>query len=389
MSILIFSSINFLSAKPSNQHQQAVSLSSIITTNYVYGPSGLVAKVSDDNVEFAVNDRLGSTRAFVDSDGEKVAEFKSLPFGQEIINEDVRYSFTGKELDNTSLHYFGARYYDSSTGRFTSTDPVADNHAYSYVSNNPMNMIDPNGMEAYVSDKNKQYYFNLFADISYELFENEVILGFDEDNHLEIVSKSLNLKESDNFWDKRKVLNMIQGLINSPKEVELTRSFGSDYHFSVSIDLLGNFETLFEIAMGSSYCLSDLNLGKGFDKIEFNDVVVFVHEATHASFNVRGKSYGEDVAVYYENLARSLLGLREREYYKVDVEPIQIYVFGDSHNQNPLEFENYVKQEEIKSLIGGAGFPYEQKNLLLGLKTTYYTPEDYEKGKPTGTITEW
>jgi len=32
---------------------------------------------------------------------------------------------------------------------------------------------------------------------------------------------------------------------------------------------------------------------------------------------------------------------------------------------------------------------FEQKNLLSGLKITYYTPEDYEKGEPTGTITEW
>jgi len=59
----------------------------------------------------------------------------------------VRYSFTGKELDDSGLHYFSARYYDSNLGRFTTTDPVADNHAYVYVSNNPMNFVDPSGME--------------------------------------------------------------------------------------------------------------------------------------------------------------------------------------------------------------------------------------------------
>lgn len=114
-------------------------------TTYVYGSSGLAAKVSDDNVEFAVSDRLRSTSGLVDQDGVVVAEFKSLPFGQEIVNDGVRFSFTGKELDSSGLHYFGARYYDSATGRFTSTDPVADNHAYVYVANNPLRFVDPTG----------------------------------------------------------------------------------------------------------------------------------------------------------------------------------------------------------------------------------------------------
>ncbi|MBT4334519.1 RHS repeat-associated core domain-containing protein, partial [archaeon] len=56
---------------------------------------------------------------------------------------------TGKELDESNLYYFGARYYDSESGRFTSVDPVKENHAYSYVNNNPLNLIDPTGMGGY------------------------------------------------------------------------------------------------------------------------------------------------------------------------------------------------------------------------------------------------
>jgi len=147
--LLLLISVAFISAKPSNQQSQQIQ-SSVITTNYVYGPNGLTAKIKDGEINYAVNDRLGSTRAFVDSDGEKVAEFKSLPFGQEVVNEgddEIRYSFTGKEKDDTGLHYFAARYYDSNIGRFTTTDPVAGNHPYVYVGNDPMNMIDPSGME--------------------------------------------------------------------------------------------------------------------------------------------------------------------------------------------------------------------------------------------------
>ncbi|MBT4334715.1 RHS repeat-associated core domain-containing protein, partial [archaeon] len=55
---------------------------------------------------------------------------------------------TGKELDESNLYYFGARYYDSESGRFTSVDPVKENHAYSYVNNNPVNYIDVDGRNA-------------------------------------------------------------------------------------------------------------------------------------------------------------------------------------------------------------------------------------------------
>ncbi|MBT6995220.1 RHS repeat-associated core domain-containing protein [Candidatus Woesearchaeota archaeon] len=102
-------------------------------TTYFYAGSKLVASKNDDEVTYHYQDRLGSD---VDS--------KSLPFGQ-LLKEGERFSFTGKELDS-ELHYFNARYYDSSIGRFTSVDPVEGELAYGYVMNNPMNYVDPTGM---------------------------------------------------------------------------------------------------------------------------------------------------------------------------------------------------------------------------------------------------
>ena len=75
-------------------------------------------------------------------------------------HEPVRPSthFTGKERDSESgLDYFGARYYGSALGRFTSPDPkiitkqrVMDPqqwNRYSYTRNNPLQFIDPDGKE--------------------------------------------------------------------------------------------------------------------------------------------------------------------------------------------------------------------------------------------------
>ncbi len=65
--------------------------------------------------------------------------------------------FTGKERDTESgLDNFGARYYGSSMGRFMSPDPSGLAYAditnpqsfnlYSYVLNNPLRYVDPNGL---------------------------------------------------------------------------------------------------------------------------------------------------------------------------------------------------------------------------------------------------
>jgi len=89
---------------------------------------------------------IQSNRLVTDSSGDVENEFKSLPFGQEVKNEGIRYAFaTGKELDESELHYFGARYYDSNVGRFTSVDPIQSEPAYQYVRNSPLILIDPNG----------------------------------------------------------------------------------------------------------------------------------------------------------------------------------------------------------------------------------------------------
>jgi signal peptidase I len=62
----------------------------------------------------------------------------------------VEYGFTGQEKDD-ELHYFGARYYDSSIGRFIQPDPIIPSsdpqalNRYSYVYNNPINYVDPSG----------------------------------------------------------------------------------------------------------------------------------------------------------------------------------------------------------------------------------------------------
>jgi RHS repeat-associated protein len=142
---------------------------------FVYAGSLMVASIGDSEVEYYHQGGM-SNRLTSDSNGNKNKEFKSLPFGQKIANSGVDYPFTGKGEDESGLYYFGARYYDDNLGRFTSVDPVEDNHAYSYVTNNPMNLIDPTGMDEEqrqhtiqegdtFSSLSKEYQFTNIADL--------------------------------------------------------------------------------------------------------------------------------------------------------------------------------------------------------------------------------
>ncbi|HEY6805045.1 MAG TPA: RHS repeat-associated core domain-containing protein [Pyrinomonadaceae bacterium] len=121
-------------------------------------------------VHWLVADQLGTPRMVFDETGSlaSVKRHDYLPFGEELTGglsgrtvaqgysgDGVRQQFTSKERDvETGLDYFGARFYQSLQGRFTSPDePFAGQdegdpqtwNLYSYTSNSPLNRIDEDG----------------------------------------------------------------------------------------------------------------------------------------------------------------------------------------------------------------------------------------------------
>jgi RHS repeat-associated protein len=157
-----------------------VAKQSSINLVYVYDAAGsLVAEYNSGTRSsplcttcFVTSDHLGSTRLVTSQTGTAVGRHDYFPFGDEIPNgidgrtslwgaaDTVVQKFTGKERDQeTGLDYFGARYYGSALGRFTSPDwsaaPVPVPYAklnnpqslnlYTYVLNNPLSANDPTG----------------------------------------------------------------------------------------------------------------------------------------------------------------------------------------------------------------------------------------------------
>jgi RHS repeat-associated protein len=65
---------------------------------------------------------------------------------------DILFAFTGRDRDEeTGLQYHRARYYDPTPGRWLSEDPIGfeagDTHLDRYIENNPLNYVDPSGLE--------------------------------------------------------------------------------------------------------------------------------------------------------------------------------------------------------------------------------------------------
>ncbi len=102
-------------------------------------------------------DHLGSSSYITNLDGEVVQHIEYVPFGEVFIEErnniwNTPYLFNAKEFDEeTGLYYYGARYYDPRVSLWISTDPMEDKFpsvsSYTYVINNPLNILDPNGAD--------------------------------------------------------------------------------------------------------------------------------------------------------------------------------------------------------------------------------------------------
>ena len=128
-------------------------------TKYVFaGGQRIAAKDSTGALRFYHGDHLGSSNVITDSSGNVIELSEYTPYGsfspstshQSLVTDHY---FTGQRLDSsTGLYFYGARYYDSSLGRFISPDtiiPYFDDpqslNRYSYARNNPVILVDPSG----------------------------------------------------------------------------------------------------------------------------------------------------------------------------------------------------------------------------------------------------
>lgn len=145
-------------------------------TVFVYDAGGLLvaeyssALASIQQVSYLTTDHLGTPRIITNENGVVTSRKDTMAFGSEALSaqrlggpmgngynaSNVRQEYTGYEKDSESgLEFAQARQYNSMHGRFTSVDPLNESgitanpqtfNRYTYVSNDPLNSVDPSGM---------------------------------------------------------------------------------------------------------------------------------------------------------------------------------------------------------------------------------------------------
>ena len=133
-----------------------------VLVDYIYSGSRMIAKVASGTTNYFLNDRL-SMRLVLNTSGSVVGRQAHLPFGEDFAETgtQMKQHFTSYERDSeTGTDYAVNRQYNQTVGRFLRVDLKTGNIAspqslnrYIYTKNDPVNKIDPTGLEDIVPGK--------------------------------------------------------------------------------------------------------------------------------------------------------------------------------------------------------------------------------------------
>ena len=129
-----------------------------VVTKYYYAGAQRIALRTNGTLNYLLGDHLGSTSLPTDAVGNVISEMRYKAWGETRYasgTTPTKYQYTGQYsyVSDFGLHFYNARWYDSSLSRFASADsivPLANQGSqawdrYAYTSNNPIRYVDPSG----------------------------------------------------------------------------------------------------------------------------------------------------------------------------------------------------------------------------------------------------
>ena len=331
------------------------------TTVFVYDVAGqLVAEYSSAGssaagTSYVTADNLGTPRIITNQSGNIVTRHDHLPFGEEIDSavgqranipgysetDSLRQKFTGKERDpETTLDYFGTRYYSSAQGRFTTpddflndtrTDDTLSWNLYVYVRNNPLKYIDRKGEKVDGTDLTPEQRQQLIDDWKKKTGYKDISFKPNKDGR-QILTINVDAGHEGGLKIARTELLEAQ---NSEKVLNLTDDSGMDTLGAVNafpkIDRSGGkMVLLFNVRLNFAGVASQEG---DADAIEATSIgIVAIHEFEHV---LHGAADERTVHDKYINPIRSELKLPES-------------VFGSPYEANGREYTTYIAPDKTK-----------------------------------------
>ena len=130
------------------------SLSGKQTAEYIHGKltDEVLVQIRDSESVYPLSDAINSTIMFVGQNGGSLSIYHYDVFGKPLGEDTVyRFLYTGREwLQTVGLNDHRNRYYNPSTGRWLSPDPIKfdgkDYNIYRYSTNTPTNRTDSSGL---------------------------------------------------------------------------------------------------------------------------------------------------------------------------------------------------------------------------------------------------
>ncbi|HMQ70783.1 MAG TPA: RHS repeat-associated core domain-containing protein, partial [Ignavibacteria bacterium] len=258
----------------------------------------------------------------------------------EILQPKNKHQYNGKELtEDLGLNWndYGARWYDPASSRWSEIDPLAEKYyafsSFGYVANNPIRLLDPNGMIiVYDEDINKEDRKAFKTLINYLRRNSNTFKRAWKDLKKSEHTHTIHSGDPDNFHVDSKnneylaegnssdiYLNPTENNANVPQEAAVAHEIGHAWRIDQGLE--------------PEYHPGDFS-NEGF------------------VYTLKHKQYREFEATHFENIVRSELGLDLRETY------------GQLPDQN---ISNVHQSGFLKGRLDAS----KQINVLIGINRTY------------------
>ncbi|MBO9592710.1 MAG: RHS repeat-associated core domain-containing protein [Niabella sp.] len=176
--------------------------------------------------ELSLSDHLGNTRIVHNTAGTVLQQIDYYPFGLDIKRTQAipnKYLYNGKEKQEELVQYdYGVRFYDPAIGRWHVVDALSektvDQSPYSYVFNNPIAFIDPDGNSGTSTHTDKYgKVIAVYDDGDLGVYKHDDVSKWDKKSTLSNLGDGVTKMGETEYWDEFAMHNATNDIVQTGK----------------------------------------------------------------------------------------------------------------------------------------------------------------------------